>query len=180
MTVLPPHARTGRGRYGLLLSLLLLSALSVATAQPLSVIRPAEASPAESDDQPAAAGMSEQALRALTLRDATGRALGPVTDLVFTTEAEGQRISHLIVDIGGVLGLAAHRVAVPYAALLLLPGDGQTTAIVPWTQTQLLAVPAWNRDDPATLGLRGAGPRPLGDAEAAADDLAAPGGEFPG
>lgn len=107
------------------------------------------------------------ALRNAYVEDVEGSELGAIVDFVLEPSAaaavtEGDalpdpdQISHVVLEIGGVMGLGRHTVAVPYSELQIVPGeDGHLRISLPWTETQLRSVPAWNPDDPATLGLSG-------------------------
>jgi hypothetical protein len=65
---------------------------------------------------------------------------------------EGQ-VSHVIVDIGGFLGLGVHTVAVPIEALEVYADAGDMLQLyLPWTEEQLRDLPEYDEADPATLG----------------------------
>lgn len=95
-----------------------------------------------------------EALATMTIEDAQGRALGRASDMV-RDGAAPEGISHVLVTLGGFMGLGAHTVAVPYSELRLQEQDGVEVAVIPWTEEQLRAVPPYNPADPATLGLVG-------------------------
>ncbi|WP_103257582.1 PRC-barrel domain-containing protein [Tabrizicola aquatica] len=61
-------------------------------------------------------------------------------------------VSHVVLDIGGFLGIGAHSVAVPVSDLAIYRSDSDTRIYLPWTREQLEAVPAYNEGDPSTYG----------------------------
>jgi PRC-barrel domain len=75
-------------------------------------------------------------------------------------EAEGERIStgggqvsHVIIDIGGFLGIGGHTVAVPMEALQIFADDNENLQIfLPWSEEQLRDLPAYEEGNPDTLG----------------------------
>lgn len=74
-----------------------------------------------------------------------------------TAVASGQaetigEISHVVLDIGGFLGIGAHSVAVPVSDLAIYRSDSDTRIYLPWPREQLEAVPAYNAGDPSTYG----------------------------
>ena len=64
---------------------------------------------------------------------------------------QGQ-ISHVVLDVGGFLGIGAHTVAVPLDALQVFrDGNNDLRVYLPWTQAQLEALPEFDENDPATF-----------------------------
>lgn len=62
-------------------------------------------------------------------------------------------VSHVVLDVGGFLGIGAHTVAVPMDALQVFRDANEDVRVyLPWTQAQLEALPEYNADDPSTLG----------------------------
>lgn len=61
-------------------------------------------------------------------------------------------VSHVVLDIGGFLGIGAHSVAVPVSDLAIYRSDSDTRIYLPWTREQLEAVPEYNEGDPSTYG----------------------------
>lgn len=59
-------------------------------------------------------------------------------------------VTHVVLDIGGFLGIGEHRVAVPVSDLAFYRNGDDTRVYLPWSREQLEAVPAYNADDPAT------------------------------
>ncbi|MEI4470052.1 PRC-barrel domain-containing protein [Frigidibacter sp. MR17.24] len=100
---------------------------------------------------------SPEALRSMPLRDSAGQPLGEVSDLVRDDAAE-DGVSHVLVALGGFMGMGSHTVAIPVSELRIRPDaqSGAEVLVAPWTLEQLMAVPAYNPADPATLGLVGA------------------------
>lgn len=104
---------------------------------------------------------------ATTGTDATGDVVDPNADpgpTASTTDgtAEGDtgaevnvdgQLSHVVLDVGGFLGIGAHTVAVPMGALQVFRDANEDVRVyLPWTQAQLEALPEYDADDPATLG----------------------------
>lgn len=63
--------------------------------------------------------------------------------------------THVIMDIGGFLGIGQHRVALPISDLALYRSDNDTRVYLPWSREQIEALPAYDENDPATLGRSG-------------------------
>lgn len=59
-------------------------------------------------------------------------------------------VTHVVLDIGGFLGIGEHRVAVPVSDLAFYRNGDDTRVYLPWSREQLEAIPAYNADDPAT------------------------------
>ena len=65
--------------------------------------------------------------------------------------AQGQ-ISHVVLDVGGFLGIGTHSVAVPIEELQVFrDGNNDIRVYLPWTQAQLEALPEYDADNPGTL-----------------------------
>ena len=67
---------------------------------------------------------------------------------------EGE-ITHVVVDVGGFLGIGERTVALPMSELQVFRGEGSENDIriyLPWTQAQLEALPEYEEGNPATLG----------------------------
>lgn len=63
------------------------------------------------------------------------------------------KISHVVIDVGGFLGIGTHTVAIPISELQVFRGEGSIVrAYLPWTEAQLKALPAYEKFNPATLG----------------------------
>lgn len=60
--------------------------------------------------------------------------------------------THAVLDIGGFLGMGEHRIAVPITDLAIYRSDSETRVYLPWTREQLEALPAYDENDPTTLG----------------------------
>jgi hypothetical protein len=61
-------------------------------------------------------------------------------------------ISHVVLDVGGFLGMGTHAVAVPLDELQVFRDEGADLRIyLPWTQAQLEALPEFDENDPASL-----------------------------
>lgn len=92
--------------------------------------------------------------------DASGDDIGNVEGVVFdngTTHmqggdatADGVEVLELaVIDVGGFLGMGAHRVAVPAEELRLYRSDGDSRVYLPWTREQLEALPEFDEDNPS-------------------------------
>ncbi len=68
-----------------------------------------------------------------------------------TADKAGQ-ITHAILDIGGFLGMGQHRIALPVSDLRIYSSDSGIRVYLPWTREQLTALPAYDENDPSTLG----------------------------
>ena len=95
--------------------------------------------------------------------DATGTVATPGTgttaaaDAGETAETEvalaGSQITNVVVDTGGFLGMGVHTVALPISALeIYVDGSNNYRIYLPWTEDQLRTLPAYDENDPATLG----------------------------
>lgn len=101
--------------------------------------------------------------------DAADGSADVVADGSVSTEAgtgmdEGQvvdtegKITHVVLDVGGFLGIGAHTVAVPLEALQVFrDGSNDLRVYLPWTQEQLEGLPEFDADDPATFSTDGMG-----------------------
>lgn len=67
----------------------------------------------------------------------------PATAAQGGAASEG-RLSHAVIDIGGFLGLGGHTTAIPVGDLAIFRSSSETRVYV--------ALPVFNKDDPATLG----------------------------
>ena len=104
---------------------------------------PADAA-ASIDTAPDEAALPEQPtvadLTGVSVLDVSGDAVGTIEDLVL----EGEQISAAIVDIGGFLGIGAHRVALPIDGLHIMRQDDGTAidhVEVDMTKDQMEALP---------------------------------------
>lgn len=79
------------------------------------------------------------------MNDAPGAVTSP-------SDADKGQLTHAVLDVGGFLGLGQHRVAVPVSDLAVYRSDTETRVYLPWSEEQLKAAPAYDRDDPSTLG----------------------------
>jgi hypothetical protein len=70
------------------------------------------------------------------------------------TGAISGRVTHVVMDIGGFLGIGEHTVAVPVSSLQLFRGSSATDLRVylPWTEDQLKALPEYKEGDASTYG----------------------------
>lgn len=117
---------------------------------------PAEDSSATAPTAPSTTGSSTMdgtatdgaAMDGATTDGATGSAEAPTGTEV---SPEGT-ISHVLVDVGGFLGLGARTVAIPFAELEVFQNEGGDLHIyLPWTEDELAAVPEYDEADPETL-----------------------------
>lgn len=138
-----------------------------AVAAPSPAAPLADAPPVEAPAGAHPALLTTEGLRAARILDAEGVELGSIVDFVLQpAPVEGNTaadriadpglISHVVVELAGLLGMGRHPVAVPFSELRISPADdGHLRISLPWTEMQLRSVPAWNPDNPATLGLSG-------------------------
>ena len=82
--------------------------------------------------------------------DGTGTMTGtPGEQAVDVSEG---RISHVVLDVGGFLGMGVHTVAIPMEALQVFrDGSNDIRVYLPWTQEQLEALPEYDAANPASL-----------------------------
>ena len=127
--------------------------------------------------------------RAVTDTDMAGSDLGADPDMDLTTDLDAERtdmtapagtdmaaterqqevdvtsgqISHVVLDVGGFLGIGTHTVAVPLEELQVFRDEGNNIRVyLPWTQAQLEALPEFDENDPATLDAVQQAPAPSG------------------
>jgi len=74
------------------------------------------------------------------------------TDTASGSGAAAGQITHVIVDVGGFLGIGAHRTALPLSDLQIYANESETRIYLPWTREQVEALPEYDANDPATLG----------------------------
>ncbi|MDP3340182.1 PRC-barrel domain-containing protein [Frigidibacter sp.] len=132
------------------------------SAAPAAAAAATARAPAVPEAAPArgAAALSTEALRRAQVEDAGGVSLGSITDFVLLPDGSG-KISHVVLALGGVMGVGRHAVAVPFSELQISPSkEGALSIRLPWTEAQLRSVPAYDPANPATLGLSGPAPVP--------------------
>lgn len=94
------------------------------------------------------------------LTDPDGTGFAAVEGRQEVDMASGE-ISHVVLDVGGFLGIGTHTVAVPMEELQVFRDEGNNLRVyLPWTEAQLEALPEYDEDIPGTLD--------------ATDDLTAP------
>lgn len=89
-----------------------------------------------------------------TMTDTTTDGTGTVTstDTEQSVDVSDGQISHVVLDIGGFLGMGAHTVAVPIEELQVFrDGNNDVRVYLPWTQAQLEALPEYDANNPGTL-----------------------------
>ncbi|MEH0074777.1 PRC-barrel domain-containing protein [Pannonibacter sp. Pt2] len=67
-------------------------------------------------------------------------------------------ITHVLLDVGGFLGIGQRRVAIPVSDLTVYANNSETRVYLPWTRDQIEALPEYDQTNPETLG-RSAAPR---------------------
>jgi sporulation protein YlmC with PRC-barrel domain len=117
-------------------------------------------------------GWSAAEILGARVRSAEGEDVGEIEDLVFSADA---KVVTAVVSVGGLLGVAEKRVAVPYADLRVWPED-QSLAI-PLTRAEAEAAGAYDRGtvvgsaapptDPEVVAPPDAADRRAAEAEAA-------------
>lgn len=145
------------------LTMLGASAALAQLAEPEQGSGPLAAAAAPAPGLSAGGAITTERLRAAQVEDAAGAPLGAISDFVLVPDASGTgiagQISHVVLELGGTMGLGRHAVAVPYSELQMSSGaDGVLRIRLPWTEAQLRSVPAWDAANPASLGL--SGPQP--------------------
>lgn len=79
----------------------------------------------------------EWRIRRYDVIDSTGKTVAPVMDLLY--DAEAREVRYVMVEIGGLLGIAGKRLLIP-SSLFIRVGSGQIQALV--TQEILAGCPA--------------------------------------
>ena len=87
-----------------------------------------------------AAGMDESALEGADVIDASDENIGAFVK--FIAPAPGAP-TEAVIDVGGVLGLGAHRVAVPLSMVTFAVKDGETLVTVDATAAELKKLPEY-------------------------------------
>ncbi|MBC7739995.1 MAG: hypothetical protein H7245_22905 [Candidatus Saccharibacteria bacterium] len=120
-----------------------MAADGTATGTDSTTGAPAPASPTGMPPDPTAAATT-----------ATGTATADTSTAAAPQEGTlvGSKITHVVVDSGGFLGMGVHSVALPIEALVIYANANDDYRIyLPWTKDQLRALPQYNKDDPSTL-----------------------------
>lgn len=66
--------------------------------------------------------------------------------------ATPETITHVLLDVGGFLGIGQRRVAVPVSDLTVYANNSETRVYLPWTRDQIEALPEYDQNNPETLG----------------------------
>lgn len=70
-----------------------------------------------------------------------------------SVDMAGGRITHVVLDVGGFLGIGAHTVAVPLDELQVFRDEGSDVRVyLPWTEAQLEALPEYDETAGAAPG----------------------------
>lgn len=85
---------------------------------------------------------SADELRGAQVDDSTGEAVGSIADLLLR---EDGAIDAALIDVGGVMGVGSHRVALPFERLEVMEEveNGAIRVLVDATEEQLLEMPAY-------------------------------------
>jgi hypothetical protein len=83
--------------------------------------------------------LTAEMLTGANVRDASDAAIAEVSDLVLT---ESGQVTHVVLDVGGFLGIGAKSVALPMEELSVAQRDGAVTVWVDMTREELEALPA--------------------------------------
>lgn len=111
---------------------------------------PAEpVTPAPVDPAPAASVSRQEAEQIIgaNVVDPNGEVIGKVDDLVV---AQDGMVTHAVVSVGGVLGIGATDVMVPYDQMQPTPQEGEVR--VAMSEEQLKALPRYERDQTGDAG----------------------------
>lgn len=84
--------------------------------------------------------LTAEMLTGANVRDASDASIAEVSDLVLT--AEGQ-VTHVVLDVGGFLGIGAKSVALPMEELTVAQRDGTVSLWVDMTREELEAMPEY-------------------------------------
>jgi hypothetical protein len=83
--------------------------------------------------------LTAEMLTGANVRDASDASIAEVSDLVLT---ESGQVTHVVLDVGGFLGIGAKSVALPMEELSVAQRDGAVTVWVDMTREELEALPA--------------------------------------
>jgi hypothetical protein len=84
------------------------------------------------------ATLTAEMLTGADVRDSTDAAIAEVSDLVLTTEGQ---VTHVVLDVGGFLGIGAKSVALPLDRLTVAQNDDAVRLWVNMTKEELQALP---------------------------------------
>lgn len=76
----------------------------------------------------------------------------PLAKDAASTAVVDKKISDAVIDVGGFLGLGAHRVAVPFDELRPFRKGAELQIFLPWTRSQLEALPQFDPEGPSGKG----------------------------
>lgn len=84
--------------------------------------------------------------------DGTGTVTGTGTEDQQALDVGQGRISHVVLDVGGFLGMGVHTVAIPIEELQVFRDTNNDIRVyLPWTEDQLKALPEYDENNPSTL-----------------------------
>jgi sporulation protein YlmC with PRC-barrel domain len=79
------------------------------------------------------------------VQEGDGKIVGHIEDLIIDSD---RQIVGAVIGVGGLLGIAEKKIAVPITALSLEMTDGKMSVILPVTKDALVAAPAFKRVNP--------------------------------
>jgi sporulation protein YlmC with PRC-barrel domain len=120
------------------------TAPSPGTTQEPTVTRPAEPSPTVRSGMPTMMNeMYASNLIGASVKNAQGENLGKIDELVI--DPQEARIKAAVVSVGGVLGIGAKSVAVPWNKVTLGAGDDRDAVVVAMGREELEQAPSWQK-----------------------------------
>jgi hypothetical protein len=84
--------------------------------------------------------LTAEMLTGANVRDASDASIAEVSDLVLTPEGQ---VTHVVLDVGGFLGIGAKSVALPMEELTVAQRDGSVSLWVSMTREELEAMPEY-------------------------------------
>jgi sporulation protein YlmC with PRC-barrel domain len=122
------------------------SAPGPGTTQAPTVTRPAEPSPTVRSGMPTMTGeMYASSLIGATVKNSQGESVGKIDELVI--DPQEARIKAAVVSVGGLLGIGAKSVAVPWNKVMMGSGSDRDTIVVAMGKEELEQAPNWQKSE---------------------------------
>lgn len=122
------------------------TAPSPGTTREPTITRPAEPSPTVRSGMPTMSDeMYASRLIGASVKNAQGETLGKIDELVI--DPQEARIKAAVVSVGGVLGIGAKSVAVPWNKVVMGSGSDRDTVVVAMGREELEQAPSWQKTE---------------------------------
>jgi sporulation protein YlmC with PRC-barrel domain len=122
------------------------SAPGPGTTQAPTVTRPAEPSPTVRSGMPTMTGeMYASSLIGASVKNSQGESVGKIDELVI--DPQEARIKAAVVSVGGLLGIGAKSVAVPWNKVMMGSGSDRDTIVVAMGKEELEQAPNWQKSE---------------------------------